>query len=405
MTTTLTVSDETRKLIADVKQWALKVVRPAARAADVCGFPMTREEMLEECPIDISPFAFGFLDLNDKKLLETKPWLNALLLDGKSNVAARLVEAISYGDGWPLTYFPNAGIAETLISALGTPEQIDKYVGGIARGEYSLSGWAMTEESGGNDVASIKTTAIRDGDEYIINGTKRFLSNGAFVDWAVVFATIDPAARMAGIRAFIVEKGTPGFHFTIEAEKKLGMRYNRQGAYSFENCRVPAANFLKGKHDGSETIAALSMFNRSRPYCSAQAVAAAQAAIDYAYDHLAGRNGLAQTDRWRRMELEFAELKHVLEEQRQLIYRSAWLTDNGYPEIKEAAQAKVHAPRVAEAVILRCMQLMGPEGISEAHLLEKWYRDVRLCDIVEGTSHIQKMVISRQLLGASAARA
>jgi acyl-CoA dehydrogenase len=147
------------------------------------------------------------------------------------------------------------------------------------------------------------------------------------------------------------------------------------------------------------------MFNRSRPYCSAQAVAAAQAAIDYAYDHLAGRNGPAQANRWRRMELEFAELKHVLEEQRQLIYRSAWLTDNGYPEIKEAAQAKVHAPRVAEAVILRCMQLMGPEGISEAHLLEKWYRDVRLCDIVEGTSHIQKMVISRQLLGASAARA
>jgi alkylation response protein AidB-like acyl-CoA dehydrogenase len=404
MHSTLTVSSTTQKLIDDVKQWSLNVVRPAARAADVAGSPMSRQKMLEACPIDISPFAFGFVKLDDE-LLRKKPWLNTLLLDGRSQVAARLVEAISYGDGWPLTYFPSAGISETLISALGTAQQIDKYVGGIARGEYFLSGWAMTEETGGNDVAAIRTTAIRDGEDYVLNGSKRFLSNGAFVDWAIVFATIDPKVGMAAIRAFIVEKGTPGFHITIEAEQKLGMRYNRQGAYRFENCRVPAANLLRGKHDGSETIAALSMFNRSRPYCGAQAVGSAQAAVDYAREHISQRRDAMSAERGRRVEEAFAELNHVLEEQRQLIYRSAWLTDNGHSEIKESAQAKVHAPRVSEAVILRCMQLMGPEGVSEEHPLEKWYRDVRLCDIVEGTAHIQKMIISRQLLGPGAARA
>ena len=405
MNSTLSISPETRKLIDDVKQWSLNVLRPVARAADVFGYPLTREQLLEKCPIDISPFAFGSLDLEDAKLLEGRPWLKTLLVDGRSHIAARLVEALSYGDGWALTLFPSAGLAERLIDVLGDDYQKEKYARGIDRGDYHLSGWAMTEETGGNDVASIKTTATKDGDFYVLNGSKRFLSNGAFVDWTIVFATVDPSRGMAGIRAFIVEKGTPGFIITTEAEQKLGMRFNRQGAYRFENCRVPASNFLRGKLDGAETITALSMFNRSRPYCGASAVAGAQSALDYVWQHLQARRDTISERRWDRIVEEVAEMNHVVEEQRQLIYRSAWLSDHGLPDVKESAETKVHAPRVSEAVILRCMQLMGPEAISEDHLLEKWYRDGRLCDIVEGTAHIQKMVISRQLLGQGAARA
>jgi acyl-CoA dehydrogenase len=316
-----------------------------------------------------------------------------------------LVEAITYGDGWAYPLMPDGGIAEILLLKLGTEQQKQRYIEGGRRGEFTLSGWAMTEETGGNDVASIKTTITRDGNQYVINGTKRFLSNGADADWAVVFGTIDPTRGMAGIRAVIVERGTPGFVITREAENKMGMRFNRQGAYRFDDARVPATNFLGDYESSADLISALATFNRTRPYCGSASVAVGQASLDLTGELLTGRRREISQHRWDRMMEEFAHMNHLLNEQRQLIYRSAWLNDRGLADVKESAAAKVHAPRLAEAIILRCMQLLGPEAISEEHLLEKWYRDTRLLDIVEGTAHIQKMVISRQLLGHSAARA
>ena len=406
MSTTLSIAPETQELIDAVKQWSIDVVRPKARESDRNGgYPMSRKDLLADCPIDISPIAFGSLDLDDEALIAKRPWLKALAVDGKSHVAARLVEAITYGDGWAYPLMPDGGIAEILIAKLGTPEQKERYIEGGRRGDFSLSGWAMTEETGGNDVASIKTTIVKDGDEYVINGAKRFLSNGADVDWTVVFGTIDPALGMAGIRAVIVEMGTPGFTVTREAENKIGMRFNRQGAYKFDNVRVPKENFLAGERDGADTMAAMATFNRTRPYCGSSSVAGAQAALDYTLELLVPQREAMSARRWQRIEDEFAHMNQLLDEQRQLVYRSAWLNDHGQPDIKESAAAKVHAPRLAERIILRCMQLIGPDALGEDHLLEKWYRDTRLLDIVEGTAHIQKMVISRQLLGPGAARA
>lgn len=405
MNPNLEVGADTEKQIDELRSWSLAVARPLARESDrINDYPLSVSQVLQTCPIDICPTAIPSMNLTDD-VLAARPWLRTAAVDGKAQVAGRMIEAIVYGDGWAYQRLPNQGIAEDLVVKLGTPEQIDKYVGGIQRGDYTLSAWAMTEETGGNDVASIKTTLTPDGDEYILNGSKRFLSNGASADWAIVFATVDPGRGLAGIRAIIVELGTPGFTITHQYEEKLGQRYNRQGGYRFDNCRVPRANFLAGKQDGGDTMGALRTFNRTRPFCNAYSVGLAQACLDYSYDMVRQqRAGMAQR-RWDRIADEYDDMNALLREQRELYYYATWRNDHGLSDIKESSQAKVQAPRLAESIILRCLQLVGPEALSEDYLLEKWYRDIRLMDIVEGTAHIQKLVISRQLLGETAARA
>jgi acyl-CoA dehydrogenase len=404
MSTILEIDVTTQKLLDELKEWSVQVARPLAREADrINDYPMTVAQVLETCPIDVCPTAIPSMNLTEE-VLQARPWLRTAVLDGKAHVAGRMIEAITYGDAWAYQRLPNQGIAEDLVVKLGTAEQIDKYVGGIARGEFTLSGWGMTEETGGNDIASIKTTLTRDGDAYILNGSKRFLSNGASADWAVVFATIDPTKGMAGIRAVIVELGTPGFTISHQYEEKIGQRYNRQAGYKFDNCRVPAENFLAGKRNGEDTMAALRTFNRTRPYCNSYSVGLGQAVLDYSWDMLRPERRTMSSRRWDRITDEYADMNRTLDEQRQLYYYSSWRNDQGLPEIKESSQAKVHAPKIAESIVLRCMQFVGPDALSEDHLLEKWYRDIRLMEIVEGTTHIQKMVISRQLLGEGAAR-
>jgi acyl-CoA dehydrogenase len=405
MRSVLEIDDTTAKLVDELREWSIEFGRPLAREADrINDYPRTVAQVLETCPIDCCPTVIPSLDLTDD-LLAAKPWLHTAVIDGKSHVAARFIEAMAYGDGWVYQRLPNQGIAEDLVVKLGTAEQIDKYVGGIGRGDFTMSAWAMTEETGGNDIASIRTTLVDDGDAYILNGSKRFLSNGASADWAVVFATIDPSLGMAGIRAIVVELGTPGFTISHPYEPKLGQRYNRQGGYLFENCRVPKENFLAGKADGADTTAALRTFNRTRPYCNSYSVGLAQASLDYGHDLLRAQRGGISSARWERIEAEIDDMNHTIDDHRRLAYYAAWRHDQKLPDIKESSQAKVHTPKVAEQIVLRTLQLVGPDALSEDYLLEKWYRDIRLMEIVEGTTHIQKMVISRQLLGESAARA
>jgi acyl-CoA dehydrogenase len=405
MSTTLEIDETTRDLVEEVRDWSTKVGRPLARESDrMNGLPLSPAELLKTCPIDTAPNTLPSIELTDEAL-EARPWLRTAKIDGRAHVASRLVEAMAYGDGWVSTGLPNPGIAGDLVARMGTPEQIDKYVGGIARGEYHLSAWGMTEETGGNDVASIKSTLTADGDDYILNGSKRFLSTGADADWAVVFATIDPALKMAGIRAVIVERGTPGFTIVRPYEEKLGQRFNRQATYKFDNVRIPRQNFLAGSRDGADLMSALRTFNRTRPFCNATSVGMAQACIDYALGFVKQQRNSMSPRRWDRVAEEFADMNYLLEEQRGLCHYASWRTDHGLPDIKESSQAKVHAPRLGEGISLRCMQLVGPDALSEAHLLEKWYRDARQMEIVEGTTHIQKMVISRQILGEDAARA
>jgi alkylation response protein AidB-like acyl-CoA dehydrogenase len=404
MSVNFAVSDETRTLVAEVKDWSVEVLRPLAREADRTAFyPMTKHEVLKSCPIDLSPLAFPGLKL-DSGMFTDKPWVGSLREDGNSLVGVMVMEAMNYGDGWGWQLLAGSGVGEVVIDILGDQAQVQKWVGGVYRGEYGLTGWGMTEPGCGSDVSGIQATAVREGDGWLLNGTKRFISNGAYCDYIVFFGSIDPAQGGRGLRAFIVEKGTPGFTVATEKEDKLGLRYTPQAKLEFTDVWVPDDHMLRGAADGAGTMQALATFNRTRPYCCAWGLGIAQGSVDYVAEHLAGRRGGYAPHRWARVEQTLAELNHALDQARRLVWRAAWTYDAGLPDAKAASQAKAYVPAVAERVVLRAMQLMGPEAASEEHLLEKWYRDVKLMDLVEGPPQIQKITVSRQMFGSKSAR-
>jgi alkylation response protein AidB-like acyl-CoA dehydrogenase len=392
------VSPETQALVDEVREWSLREIRPFARDADVNAYyPKTKEEILRTCPIDLSPLCYPGLRVDGPEM-SGKEWVASLREDGSSVVGTMIMEALNYGDGWGWQQLAGAGIGEIVIDLLGTPDQVDKWVGGVYRGDYGFTAWGMTEPHTGSDVSGIASTAVKDGDEWVLNGTKRFISNGGIADYIIFFATIDPSLGNRGLRAFIIEKDTPGWVVANDREDKLGLRYTRQTRLEFTDVRVPEENMLRGAGgDGSKTMQALATFNRTRPYCCAWALGIAQASIDYVAERL-DPSAYAR-HRWARVEETLDWLNHSLDSGRRLVRRAAWLNDMGLPDAKAASQAKAAVPQICEQVTLRAMQLMGPEAASEEHLLEKWYRDVKLMDLVEGPPQIQKITVSRTLLG------
>jgi alkylation response protein AidB-like acyl-CoA dehydrogenase len=395
---TFDVSPATRRLIDEVREWSVDEIRPLARQADRTElYPRTKAEILETCPIDLSPLCYPGLKL-DTEEMQGKEWVASLREDGNSVVGTMVMEALNYGDGWGWQQLAGAGIGEIAIDLLGTPDQIEKWVGGVFRGEYNFTSWGMTEPTTGSDVSGIAATAVKDGEDWILNGTKRFISNGSICDYLIFFATIDPALGNRGLRAFIVEKGAPGW--TVPSiEDKLGLRYTQQARIEFNNVRVPDENMLRGAGgDGSGTMQALATFNRTRPYCCAWGIGIAQASIDYVKDYLAQERKSFAPHRWSRIEDTFDSMNHQLDQARRLVWRAAWIHDMGLPDAKSASQAKSVVPQICEQMTLRAMQLMGPDAASEEHLLEKWYRDVKLMDVVEGPPQIQKITVSRTLL-------
>lgn len=412
MSVNFDVSPETRQLLAEVRDWSLHTLRPLARQADTEQYyPRDKTWCVETCPVDLSPLAFPGMRDKDGMLTQLygdKKWVASLREDGSSLVGVMVMEEMNYGDGWGWQQLAGSGVGEVVIDILGDEAQIEKWVGGVYRGEFGLTGWGSTEQGAGADVTGVEATAVRsdrDGEPgWLLNGTKRFISNGAYCDYIVFFGSIDRNLPGKGLRAFIVEKGAPGFTVETEKEDKLGLRYTPQAKLRFDDVWVPDENMLRGQADGAGTLRALATFNRTRPYCCAWGVGIAQGSLDYVRDHLRGERRSFAPHRWTRIEDTLDELDYALDQVRRLMWRAAWTFDQGLPDAKAASQAKAFVPQVSEQVVLRAMQLMGPEAASEEHLLEKWYRDVKLMDLVEGPPQIQKITVSRQMYGSQAAR-
>jgi len=310
-------------------------------------------------------------------------------------------EELAWGDAAMILNIPGPGLAGPSINAAGTEEQKRRYLHEVFKGDYPRFGaLAVTEPQAGSDVSNVQTTAVRDGDEWIINGTKIYCTNGARADVLVLNATLDKTKGRAGQKLFVIEKGTPGM-IVGKIEKKLGLSASETAELVFDNCRIPFGNILGGEDALNPTSGfkgTMKTFDASRPSVAAMAVGIGRASFEYVRDW--ARDEIPAHSRRRPfVELKLATMERELEVSRLLCRKAAWMADARIPNSKEASMSKAYAPLAALRACIGAIEIMGPEGYSKEHLVEKWYRDIKVFDIFEGTGQINRVVISRQILG------
>lgn len=320
-----------------------------------------------------------------------------------SNMSSVLsIIEMCWGDVGLLLSMPRQGLGNSAIASVATDEQLERFKGVWAA-------MAITEPGFGSDSAAISTTAVKDGDHYVLNGEKIYVTSGERADHVVVWATLDKSKGRAAIKSFVVPKSLPGIRVE-RLEHKLGIRASDTAVILLENCRVPAENLLgNAEIDTKEGFAgAMATFDNTRPLVAGMAVGCARAAleemrrlldeagVEIDYDRPASTQSAAAAT-YLQMEADYeAALLLTLE--------AAWLADNRQPNSMEASMSKAKAGRVGNDITLRCVELAGTLGYSENSFLEKWSRDSKILDIFEGTQQIQQLIISRRLLNLSSSQ-
>jgi acyl-CoA dehydrogenase len=314
---------------------------------------------------------------------------------------------LCWGDVGLLLSMPRQGLGNSAIASVASEEQLAHYGGRWAA-------MAITEPEAGSDSAAIRTTAELDGEEYVLNGEKIYVTSGERADLVVVWATLDRSRGRAAIRSFIVERSNPGMKLE-RLEHKLGIRASDTAAFRLEDCRVPKEALLGGAEqddkEGKEAKegfgGAMQTFDNTRPLVAAMAVGVARASLDETRKRLAEAGvevdyatpALSQSAAAAR----FLELEADYEASRLLTLQAAWMADNSRPNSVQASIAKAKAGRTCVTVALGCVELCGSVGYAENELLEKWARDAKILDIFEGTQQIQLLIVARALLGKSSA--
>ncbi len=289
------------------------------------------------------------------------------------------------------------GLGAAHIAAFGTEEQKQKYLVPLAKGEQ-LSAWGLTEASAGSDAAAMRTTARRDGDTWVIDGTKQFITHGRYGDLIVVMAVTNRAKGNRGISAFIVERGTLGFR-AGKKEEKLGMRASETSEVIFDHCRVPAAQILGA--EGQGFINALQVLDAGRIGIAALAVGLAQGAYEAARSYAFVRMQFGRPiGSFQAIRAKLVDNGGRIEAARLLTYRAASMKDRGRRTTLEAAMAKLYSSEIAVRAAEDGVQIHGGYGFVKDYPAEKYFRDVKLTTIGEGTSEIQRLVIARQLLAS-----
>ena len=307
------------------------------------------------------------------------------------------LEEIAAGDGATSTIVSvqNAVVCGPLL-AFGTDAQKENYLKPLARGER-FGCFCLTEPHVGSDAGAITTRAEKHGEHWLLNGVKQFVTTGKNADVAIVFAVTDKASGKRGISGFVVDTSTPGF-VVARVEEKLGQRASDTAQIVFENCRVPAANLLG--HEGNGYRIALSNLEAGRIGIAAQAVGMARAAFDASLAYARERTSFGKPlVLHQAVNFKLADMATQIEAARQLAWHAATLRDAGEPCLKEASMAKLFASEMAERVCSDAIQIHGGYGYVTDFPVERIYRDVRVCQIYEGTSEIQRLVIGRALAG------
>jgi len=322
--------------------------------------------------------------------------------DGKVKNGTNMSSLLSiiemcWGDVGLLLSMPRQGLGNSAIASVATDEQLERYKG-------TWASMAITESGCGSDSAALTTTAVKDGDHYVLNGEKIFVTSGERSDSVVVWATLDKSLGRAAIKSFLVSKDTPGIRVE-RLEHKLGIRSSDTATIILDNCRVHEENLLgNAEIDPKQGFAgAMATFDNTRPLVAGMAVGCARASLELTRE-LLNEAGVGidydkplQTQSY--AAATFVAMEADWEAALLLTLESAWLADNRRPNSMEASMAKAKAGRVGNEITLRCVELAGSLGYSENELLEKWSRDSKILDIFEGTQQIQQLIVARRLLG------
>ncbi len=310
-------------------------------------------------------------------------------------------EEAAYWDRGVALSLPGPGLGGAALRTTATPEQRQKYLA-VFR-DHDRAHWgamAMTEPGAGSDVARIQTRARRDGDGWVLSGAKMFCSNGARADWVVVWATVDPALGREGHRAFVVERGTPGFE-VLKIEHKMGSRGYETASFSLDDVRLPGENLLGGEsfyQSRRGFKGAMATFNITRPIHAAQGVGMGRAALDLALDFVRSEYPTHGQRRQRALE-RLAEIRRGLHAARLLCLHAVSLAAHDQPNTLEASYSKLYSPPIVWRAVATAMDVIGEDAVRRDTMIEKLYRDVKILDIGEGTQQVQRVVVARQLFG------
>jgi acyl-CoA dehydrogenase len=307
---------------------------------------------------------------------------------------------LCWGDVGLMLSLPRQGLGQAAIAAVANEEQLKRFGGRWAA-------MAITEPEAGSDSAAIRTTARLDGDEYVLNGSKIFVTSGERAELVVVWATLDRSQGRAAIKSFVIERSNPGLKLE-RLEHKLGIRASDTANFVLEDCRVPKEDLLGSPEIETRNgfAGAMQTFDNTRPMVAGMAIGVARACLEATREHL--REAGIEIDYLRAGSFtqsaaaaEFISMEADWEAARLLTLQAAWMADNRKPNSLQASMAKAKAGRVGTEIALRCVALCGATGFGEGELLEKWARDAKILDLFEGTQQIQLLIIARQLLGRS----
>jgi len=309
---------------------------------------------------------------------------------------AMAVEELSRVDGSVgLTVAAHNGLCSNHIYLFGTDEQKKKYLTPLASGEW-VGAWSLTEPTAGSDAGGTRTVAVQDGDDWILNGAKTFTTHGKVGKICVIFAVTDKEKGKKGISSFVIEQGTPGFR-AGKKENKMGLRASETSEVIMEDCRVPGDNLVGVRGEGF--IQAMKILDGGRVSIAALALGMARGAFEAALKYSTEREQFGRPiSGFQGVQFMLADMATKIEAASLLTYQAAWMKDRGMNVTKESAMAKLYAGEIGVEVTDRALQIFGGYGLVKDYPAEKFYRDMKLCTIGEGTSEIQRLVIARELL-------
>ncbi|NYD41796.1 acyl-CoA dehydrogenase family protein [Nocardioides panaciterrulae] len=391
-----------RPLAGQAHQVAMNMLRPISRKYDRAEHEYPKELDMLAAMIDglsESGAAEGAGAAGVRR--DERPKDEGAAKNGANLASVMSIAEMCWGDVGLLLSMPRQGLGNSAIASVADDEQLERF-GGL------WASMAITEPGTGSDSANIKTTASLDGDEYVLNGEKIYVTSGDRSDAVVVWASLDRSLGRAAIKSFVVPKGTPGMRVD-RLEHKLGIRASDTATIIFEDCRVPKENLLGSPDvDPKQGFAgAMATFDNTRPLVASMAVGCAKAALDLTRELLERAGVEIDYDRPALTQsaaaAKFLQMEADWEAARLLMLQAAWMADNRKPNSLEASMAKAKAGRVGSDITLSCVELAGSVGYAEGELLEKWARDSKILDIFEGTQQIQQLIVARRVLGLTSA--
>jgi acyl-CoA dehydrogenase len=381
--------------------FAKQQIRPIAAEHDAA----------ESMPWDLMKSA-GMFGMSQSALLDGRKKLTGVDEDpdpkkpkSQARLAVAASEELAWGCAGIALALGGSNLAATPVARMGTDDQKAEFkrllTGADANGHVHVAAMALSEPATGSDISGLKTTATRDGAHWIIRGSKQWITNGQSANVYVVWAQTDPDAGRAGVRSFIVARGTPGL-VPGKKEHKLGIRASETAQVHFEDVRIHGDMMLgiaaEKRHGGLGDTK--KMLDSTRPAVGAQAVGIARAAYEYLLDRVRGgtTHGTPMASHQHIM-FELADMHMEIMAARLLVHRAAWMADHHLENVAEASAGKAYGARVAQQVTTRAMVLLGEEALEPGHPVEKWYRDAKIYDIFEGTGQIQRRIIAKHLTG------